>query len=196
MQIRISGGAEMEDKYFIRGKIPMTKSEIRAIVIAKLELQADSILYDIGAGTGSVAVEAALTARQGHVYAIEQKEEGCELIRRNQAALGAKNLTVVEGRAPKALAGLPIPDRVFIGGSGGELAKILDQVRDCNPQVRVVLTVIALETLTEVGEYLRRRELEAEIVSVQVARAEKLGNYHLMQGQNPVYIITISGGMK
>ena len=186
----------MEDKRFIRGRIPMTKSEIRAISLAKLELQEDSIIYDIGAGTGSVAIEAALIAREGHVYAIEQKEEGCELIRRNQEVLGAENLTVVQGRAPEALTGLPVPDRVFIGGSGGELAKILDQVQKLNPQVRVVLNVIALETLTAVGEYLQRSEREAEIVSVQVARAEKLGNYHLMQGQNPVYVITLPGGEK
>lgn len=181
----------MNDNYFIRGRIPMTKSEVRAIVLAKLELQEGSIVYDIGAGTGSVAVEAALSVRQGRVYAIEQKEEGCELIRRNQEVLGAENLTVVCGRAPEVLEDLPVPDRVFVGGSGGCLAEILDQVRKKNPRVRLVITVIALETLTAVGEYLKERGLEAEIVSVQIARAEKRGSYHLMQGQNPVYIITI-----
>lgn len=181
----------MNDNHFIRGRIPMTKSEVRAIVLAKLELQEDSIVYDIGAGTGSVAVEAALSVRQGRVYAIEQKEEGCELIRRNQEALGAENLTVVCGLAPEALEDLPVPDRVFVGGSGGRLAEILDQVRKKNPRVRLVITVIALETLTAVGEYLKERSLKAEIVSVQIARAEKCGSYHLMQGQNPVYIVTI-----
>lgn len=184
----------MEDSRFIRGRIPMTKSEIRAISLSKMDLREDSIVYDIGAGTGSVAVEAALTAGKGHVYAIEQKEEGCDLIRRNQEALGAGNLTVVPGRAPEALSGLPVPDRVFIGGSGGQMTEILDWLREKNPQARIVIHVIALETLMTVGEYLRSRGREAEIISVQVAKAEKLGNYHLMQGQNPVYIITIPGG--
>lgn len=183
----------MNDNHFIRGRVPMTKSEIRAIVLSKLELKKDSTVYDIGAGTGSVGIEAALSMRQGSVYAIEKKEAGCELIRRNQEALGAKNLTVVCGSAPEALTGLPVPDRVFIGGSGGRLAEILDLVREKNPQARAVITVIALETLAAVGGYLKDRRLEAEIVSVQVARAEKRGSYHLMQGQNPVYIITIPG---
>ena len=183
----------MNDNHFIRGRVPMTKSEIRAIVLSKLDLKKDSTVYDIGAGTGSVGIEAALSMRQGSVYAIEKKEDGCELIRRNQEALGAKNLTVVCGSAPEALTGLPVPDRVFIGGSGGRLAEILDLVREKNPQARAVITVIALETLAAVGGYLKDRRLEAEIVSVQVARAEKRGSYHLMQGQNPVYIITIPG---
>ncbi|MCI9162251.1 MAG: precorrin-6Y C5,15-methyltransferase (decarboxylating) subunit CbiT [Lachnospiraceae bacterium] len=181
----------MDDRYFIRGKIPMTKSEVRAVSLSKLELEKDSVVYDIGAGTGSVAIEAALYARQGHVYAIEQKREGCELIRRNQEKFGVGNLTVLEGRAPKALRELPAPDRVFVGGSGGELGGILDLVWEKNPRARAVVNVLALETLAAVWEYLEHRRLEAEIVSIQVSRAKKTGNYHLMQGQNPVYIITV-----
>lgn len=181
----------MEDKHFIRGKIPMTKSEVRAVSLSKLGLSRDSVVYDIGAGTGSVAVEAALYACQGHVYAVEQKREGCELIRQNQEKFGAKNLTVIEGHAPEALKGLPAPDRVFVGGSGGELSRILDLVWEKNPQARVVANAIALETLTAAWEYLKHRGLEAEVVSIQVSKARKTGDYHLMIAQNPVYIITV-----
>lgn len=181
----------MNDDHFIRGSIPMTKSEVRAVSLSKLELKRDSILYDVGAGTGSVAIEAALYAEKGHVYAVEQKEEGCRLIRQNQEKFGVENLTVLEGGAPQMLEGLPAPDRVFVGGSGGKLADILNLAWKKNPRARIVINVIALETLAAVGEVLKSRGWEAEIVSVQVARAKKMGDYHLMQGQNPVYIITI-----
>lgn len=181
----------MRDEEFIRGKVPMTKSEVRAVSISKLELCDDSIAYDIGAGTGSVAVEMALAMGRGHVYAIEQREEGCKLIGRNQEHFGVWNLTIVPGKAPDVLKDLPAADRVFIGGSGGELPGILDLVRKKNPSVRIVINAISLETLCTATEYLRGKGMEAEIVSIQTARAKRLGNYHLMEGQNPVYIITI-----
>lgn len=181
----------MKDEAFIRGKVPMTKSEVRAVSLSKLELLEDSIVYDIGAGTGSMSVEAAMEARRGHVYAIEQKEEGCALIRQNQERFGISNLTVIRGEAPDVLDELPVPDRIFVGGSKGRLPEILDRMRERNPEARIVINVAALETLETVNHYLRHRKIEAEIVCLQVAKAKKQGNYHLMQGQNPVYIITI-----
>ncbi len=184
----------MKDEAFIRGKVPMTKSEVRAVALSKLELLDGGIAYDVGAGTGSVAVEMALSMKHGHVYAVEEKEEGCELIRQNKERFGLHNLTVVQGRAPEALEGLPAPDRVFIGGSRGELAEILDLVREKNPSARIVANVISLETLAVITRYLQERETEAEVVSIQVARAKKLGAYHLMEGQNPVWLITMEPG--
>ena len=181
----------MKDEAFIRGQVPMTKSEVRAVSISKLGLCDNSIVYDIGAGTGSVAVEMALAMGHGHVYAIEQREEGCRLIGQNQEHFGVRNLTIVPGKAPDVLKDLPAADRVFIGGSGGELPKILDLVREKNPSARMVINAVSLETLSAVTEYLRGKGMEAEIVSIQTARARKLGDYHLMEGQNPVYIITI-----
>lgn len=181
----------MRDECFIRGEIPMTKSEIRAVSLAKLEIQKDSIVYDIGAGTGSVSVEAALAAGDGHVYAFEQKDEGCRLIRENGRRFGVENLTVVPGKAPESLKGYPMPDRVFVGGSGGNLEAILDTIRSWNPGARIVLTVIALETLARVTEYCKKQKLEPEIVCIQVSRAEVRGGYHMMQGQNPVYLVTL-----
>lgn len=113
----------MRDEWFIRGDIPMTKSEVRAVSISKLDLQKSSIVYDIGAGTGSVSVEAALQVPEGHVYAFEQKEEGCALIRANAEKAGVKNLTVVPGKAPESLLGYPAPDQVFLGGSSGNMGQ-------------------------------------------------------------------------
>lgn len=180
----------MKDDGFIRGKIPMTKSEVRAVSLSKLELAEDSIVYDVGAGTGSVSVEAALTARRGHVYAFEEKEEGCGLIRENMTRFGVSNLTVVPGSAPETFAGLPAPDRVFLGGTGGRMTEILEQVRQRNPQARIVANVITLETMTALMAYLREHKLEAEVISVQVSKGETLGTYHRMKAQDPVFVVT------
>lgn len=187
----------MRDESFIRGNIPMTKSEVRAVSLSKMELRRSDIVYDIGAGTGSVSVEAALAALDGHVYAFEQKEEGCRLIRQNGGKFGVKNLTVIPGKVPDTLKAktenrLPAPDCVFIGGTGGNLDEILDLLLRENPGLRIVLNVIALETLAQITEYIKRERLDAEFVSIQVARGEMLGRYHLMKSMNPVYVITIN----
>lgn len=183
----------MKDEWFIRGNIPMTKSEVRAVSISKLELYREHIVYDIGAGTGSVSVEAALQVPEGHVYAFEQKEEGCTLIRANAEKTGVKNLTVVSGKAPESLSGYPVPDRVFLGGSGGNMDKILDLVTERNPAVRIVINVIALESLSEAMAWFRKRGWEPEVICLQVSRSEKRGPYHMMQAQNPIYILTAQG---
>ena len=183
----------MRDEWFIRGEIPMTKSEVRAVSVSKLELCRDNIVYDIGAGTGSVSVEAALKVPDGHVYAFEQKEEGCALIRANAEKAGVKNLTVVPGKAPESLYGYPAPDRVFLGGSSGNMEEILDLVTELNPAVQIVINVIALESLSQAMEWFRKKGWEPEVVCMQVSRAAKRGPYHMMQAQNPIYMLTAQG---
>ena len=183
----------MRDEWFIRGEIPMTKSEVRAVSVSKLELCRDNIVYDIGAGTGSVSAEAALKVPEGHVYAFEQKEEGCALIRANAEKAGVKNLTVVPGKAPESLYGYPAPDRVFLGGSSGNMEEILDLVTELNPAVQLVINVIALESLSQAMEWFRKKGWEPEVVCMQVSRAAKRGPYHMMQAQNPIYVLTAQG---
>lgn len=183
----------MRDEWFIRGEIPMTKSEVRAVSISKLELCRDNIVYDIGAGTGSVSVEVALKVPEGHVYAFEQKEEGCALIQVNAIKAGLTNLTVVPGKAPESLAGYPAPDRVFLGGSSGNMEEILDLVTELNPAVQLVINVIALESLSQAMEWFRKKGWEPEVVCMQVSRAAKRGPYHMMQAQNPIYVLTAQG---
>lgn len=185
----------MRDEWFIRGNIPMTKSEVRAVSLSKMELGRKDIVYDIGAGTGSVSVEAARLVPEGHVYAFEQKEEGCRLIRQNAEKFGAANITVISGTVPETLVlaeHLKKPDCVFIGGTGGKLEEILDFLLKKYPGLRIVLNVIALETLAQASAYADRNGLDVEFVSIQVAAAEQMGRYHLMKGQNPVYVITIN----
>lgn len=183
----------MRDEWFIRGEIPMTKSEVRAVSVSRLELQTNSIVYDIGAGTGSVSVEAALKVPKGHVYAFEQKEEGCALIRANAEKAGLTNLTVVPGKAPESLAGYPAPDRVFLGGSSGNMEEILDLVTELNPAVQLVINVIALESLNQAMAWFQKKGWEPEVVCMQVSRAAKRGPYHMMQAQNPIYVLTAQG---
>lgn len=183
----------MKDEVFIRGNVPMTKSEVRAISLSKLELKPDAIFYDIGAGTGSVSIEAALVASNGQVYAIEQKREAVELLYANRDKFGVKNLTVIEGKAPEALRGLPAPTHAFIGGSGGQMEEIIHALLEANHNVRIVLNIIAMETLASTVELLKRVAPEAEMTLVQISKTEPIGSYHLMRGQNPVYVIAFGG---
>lgn len=185
----------LPDSAFVRGDVPMTKEEIRCVCISKLRIRKDSVVYDVGAGTGSVTVEAALCASEGHVYAVERKQEAIHLIRENGLRMKTDNITVVEGEAPEAFRELPAPDCVFIGGSGGSLKDIVEAVVRKNPKVRIVINAITLETLSEAAGCCKSiRKSEEEIIQLSVAEARKIGKYHLMQGQNPVYVISFTCG--
>lgn len=179
------------EEAFIRDKVPMTKEEIRVLSLAKLHLTRDAVVYDIGAGTGSVSVEAALAAGDGCVYAIERKPLAADLIHQNCQKFGLANVTVVEGTAPEALSGLPVPTHVFIGGSAGKLKELIALLYEKNPEVRIVVNAIALETIGEITELAENYHVD--MTQIQVAKSKNLGNYHLMMGQNPVMIAVICG---
>ena len=181
----------IEDEEFIRGKVPMTKSEIRAVSLAKLGLTEDAVLYDVGAGTGSVSIEAAVQSGSMKVYAIEKNPEGVRMIRENKKKFRCDWIEIVEGTAPEVLQGLEPPTHVFIGGSSGNLKEILACVKAKNPSVRIVLNAISLETVKEAVEAAEEGILkDPEIVQIMASRSKKLGAYHMMTGMNPVYIIT------
>ncbi len=183
------------DRSFVRGEVPMTREEIRAVSLAKLGLDRDSVLYDIGAGTGSVSAEAAALCTSGRVYAVERRSQGVELIRANRERFRLENLKIVEGEAPEALAPLEPPTHVFIGGSGGRLLAIVRSVRAKNRAARFVVNAVTLETLSGIAELMEEypEYEDMEIVQVSVARGKRRGNYHLMTGENPVYIISFGG---
>lgn len=183
------------DDEFLRGKAPMTKSEIRSLSVAKLQLPKGAVAYDVGAGTGSVTIEMALQAVDGQIYAIERNEEACGLIEENKRKFGTPNIEVICGLAPEAMEGLPVPTHAFIGGSAGNLKEIIESLLAKNPKIRIVINTVTLETIGEVTECLKTLPLvEEETICVSVARAKLLGKYHLMMGQNPIYIITCRGG--
>ena len=181
------------DDLFIRGKVPMTKEEVRTVSLSKMRLKRNSVVYDIGAGTGSVSVEAAYLAKNGRVYAIECNPEGAMLIRENAKKFQVENISVIEGMAPDSLDALPAPDVVFIGGSKGQLREILQVVKVKNPRARVVINAITLETLTRALDLCREMDIvDDEIVELQVSKAKNIGSYHMMTGQNPIYIISFT----
>ncbi len=172
----------------------MTKLEVRSVSLSRLGLKRDSVVYDIGAGTGSVSVEAALQAADGRVYAIERKVEAAALIRENRRKFSVPNLEVVEGLAPEAFFALPAPTHAFIGGSAGNLRQIVEAIFEKNQQTRVVINAIALETVAEAAALWKELPVEDVSVSqVMAARGRKLGGYELMTGMNPVYVISFSG---
>ncbi len=191
----------LPDDSFTRGNVPMTKSEVRSIVLSKLALTPRAVLYDIGAGTGSVSVEAARQIPDGCVIAVERDPEAVHLIRQNSFRHHTDNITVIGGTAPECFkhpkdtgASLPVPTHAFIGGSGGNLSEIIRWLYDVNPSVRVVLTAVTIETLMQITDICEKFSLpDPEIVQVQVSKAKKTGSVHMMQGRNPVYIITIPG---
>ncbi|MCM1385796.1 MAG: precorrin-6A reductase [Bacillus sp. (in: Bacteria)] len=177
------------DKNFIRDKVPMTKEEVRAVSICKLRLREDSVVYDIGSGTGSVAMEMASLSDDIRVYAVEKKKEALSLIRQNKDKFGLDNITIVEAAAPDKISALPPATHAFIGGSGGRLKEILDALKKVNPHMRIVINAISMETICEIKEVLSEYRIkDEEVIQVQISRAKTAGDYHLMQGENPVWI--------
>ncbi|MDY4970640.1 MAG: precorrin-6A reductase [Lachnospiraceae bacterium] len=184
----------IEDDAFIRAKVPMTKSEVRSISLSKLQLHDDSVMYDVGAGTGSVSIEAALQSPEGYVYAIEKKEEACALIEENKRKFHAANIEVVSGLAPEALTDLPVPTHAFIGGSSGNMKEILELLLRKNPRIRVVINCIALESVSETLDCVKSLPVcDVDIIHVSSARSRELGRYHMMTGMNPIYIVSFTG---
>ena len=168
--------------------VPMTKQEVRAAALAKLGVGPEDTCWDIGTGTGSVAVELALQTRE--VWAVERDREALQTAARNREKHGAWNLHLKKGGAPEALEGLPKPDAVFIGGSGGQLEKIIEKIYDVNPKARICVSVIALETLQCALECLRKPGYETEVCQIAVSRSRPAGELTMMLAQNPVYLIT------
>lgn len=179
----------LPDSAFLRDKVPMTKEEIRAVCIAKLGLREDSVFYDIGSGTGSIAVEAARLSPDLKVFAVERKPEAAELICRNMEKFGVSNIRIIRAYAPEGLADLPAPTHVFLGGTGGKMKEILQEISKKTEKIRIVATAVSFETLQELLEVSKDEAADDfEICSVAATRTRTLGQYHMLQGENPIWI--------
>ncbi len=186
--------AGIPDDAFIRANVPMTKREVRAVAMALLAPEPAEILYDIGAGTGSVSVELANLARRGRVYAVERLPAACELIYKNRDRFGVYNLNVVPGSAPEVLASLPPPARAFIGGSGGDIGAIIAALVGKTPAVRIVAAAICLETMAEVMDAFTAENLaNIEVVQVAASRGQRVGGKHLLRAENPIFLLAAGG---
>ncbi len=179
------------DDEFVSIKKLITKEEVRVVTLAKLKLRHDMCLWDIGAGSGSICVEADHLLPNGRIFAIERNEECCQFIKENLQKFNTRNVVLIEGGAPDCLEELPDPDCVFIGGSGGNLWDILDTV-DQRLAVggRIVLNASTLDTLTAANEYFGNAGYQVEVVTVNIARTQPHSNYKIFEAYDPVYILT------
>lgn len=188
--------SEIPDGAFIRGNVPMTKSGVRALALIKLGLGRESVLYDIGAGTGSVGIQAAVWLPDGAVYAVEKKEEALSLIEKNKRKFRADNVHIISGRAPQAFAELPAPTHAFIGGSTGGMRDIVSALWEKNPRTVIVAAAVTLETQAELTQLCHGpasgAEIKKEILQVGVTKAREAGAYHLMAAENPVMLVKMT----
>ena len=181
----------IKDEQFIRDKVPMSKEEIRAISICKLGITENAICFDIGSGSGSVAVEMGLLDSGITVYAVELKEVASELIKKNIKKFRLSNVHLISGTAPEALSDLPAPTHVFIGGSGGRLDEIIQSLKAYGNSIRVVINAVTIETVSEILQVIKKHELvDIDVVQVSVSKAKQAGEYNILQGQNPVFIMS------
>lgn len=185
----------IRDSDMERGSVPMTKQEARWTAVNLLDLRATDVVYDVGAGTGSVSMEMARRVRRGVVYAIERGAEGIALIDRNRKALGCWNVVPVEGEAPAAMDGLPTPDAAFVGGSGGALFETLSILKERNPKIRVVVTAVSLETLSDAQIALSTLGFEHVAISqISAVRGRKADGSTPLTANNPIFLL--SGGAR
>lgn len=188
------GLRSINDDEFITGQVPMTKSEVRTVSIGKLRLKKNYVLYDIGAGTGSISIESAFKLTEGMVYSIEKNKDAIKLIKENIEKFGTYNVEVVEGEAPYAIELLEIADAAFIGGSSGNMDEIIASLLKKNPLISIVINAITLQTLNESIACMENYKFKnIEITHISVSKSKKVGRYNMMMGQNPIYVISGKG---
>ena len=181
------------DEEFIRGKVPMTKSEVRAVCLSKLALSPTDIAYDIGCGTGSVTIEMAFSAYDGKVYAFDKNEEAIDLLKQNCQKFHLDNVEAICGLAPECLKDLPVPDLAFIGGSSGNMDEIVSYLHGINNEMRFVITAVTLESAMAGLDSLKNVGISGDFVQVAVSKGRQIGDLHMLMAQNPIFIISGSG---
>ena len=181
------------DEEFIRGKVPMTKSEVRAVSISKLSLKPNEIAYDIGCGTGSVTIEMALSLYDGKVYAFDKNEDAIYLLDKNSKKFHIDNIEGICGLAPECLKDIPSPDVAFIGGSSGNMDEIVSYLYSKNNKIRFVITAVTLENAMAGLDALKNIGINGDIVQVAVSKGKPIGDLHMLIAQNPIFIISGSG---
>ena len=181
-------GPALPDEVFERSKVPMTKQSVRAVILSQLHPEKTDVCWDVGGGTGSVAIM--LSRAAGRVYSVETNPEAFALMQKNREKLGAWNMTALLGTAPEALEDLPRPDKVFIGGSKGNLPGILQVILAKNPAARICASAVTLETLHTASRAMQKQGLAPRITQVSVSESKVVGSLHMMLAQNPVWLIT------
>ncbi len=185
----------IDDEEFATAKKLITKQEVRAVALGKLQLQDDLVMWDIGAGSGSVSIEASNLMPNGKIFALEKNPQYLVFIRDNLKKFVARNVLLIEAYAPEGLEDLPDPDRVFIGGSGGMLEEIIDAVdKRLKADGVIVLNAVTLDTLTKAVEFLEDHGYTVEVTCVNIAKTRGLTEFKMFEAHNPVYIIAARKG--
>tara|TARA_B100000315_G_scaffold260834_1_gene326049 strand:+ start:2405 stop:3613 length:1209 start_codon:yes stop_codon:yes gene_type:complete len=178
------------DKSFIRKNAPMTKEEVRVITLSKLRIKEDSVIYDIGAGTGSISIEAGIIARSGMVYAIEKVKSRSELIDENLSKFNLRNVKIIHGEAPDALIDLPVADRIVIGGNGGKLTEILKKCdKKLSKEGLIVMNFIALDSLNQALSVIGNLGFEYEVTQLVINKSKVLGGQLVIVPKTSVFVI-------
>ena len=180
------------DGLFTRGDVPMTKSEIRAVIMSKLAIRPEYVCADIGAGTGSCTAEMALAAWKGRVYAVDPEPEAVRLINENCRNFHIGNVEAVQGLAPDDIKDWPALDAVFVGGSKGSMKEIFDVVLAKNPKARIVTSAIVLQTVGDALSAFEAHGIVPEVVQISAAASKRVAGKDMMMARNPIFII--SGG--
>ena len=181
----------LHDEVFARDKVPITKSEVRAVILSKLNISSDSICYDIGAGSGSVSIEMAGLAYEGKVYAVEKNPVAVELIKKNIHNFNAENVELIFAKAPEGLEHILEADKIFIGGSGGELNAVMDMIFASQKHPTIVISAITLETVAQITDILKKAKeygYDTEVTAINVSKSKEVGPYNMMTAQNMVFI--------
>ncbi len=181
--------SSIPDNEFLRGRVPMTKSEVRGLSVSKLQIGKDDICWDIGSGTGSVSVEMALKCENGKVYSVEKNIEAVKLTDENRHRFRCDNIEIINETAQSAAQNLPAPDCVFIGGSSGGLEIITDIVYNKNPKAKIVVTAVSIETLSQCVSIFGKYNVDPEIIQLSVTRTKKASNHTMLNAENPIFII-------
>lgn len=185
---------QTDDAYAHRRGL-ITKAEVRAVSLSRLGIERARVLWDVGAGSGSVAIEAASLCLDAAVYAVERDPDQHALLRANVRRYSAGNVRMVRGEAPQALAELPDPDAVFVGGTGGRMEEVLDVVVcRLRPEGRLVLNLVSLDHLATARRQLTAAGWPTSITQVAVARSTPVGDTDRLAAQNPVFILTAERG--
>ena len=185
---------DMKDEEFVKENVPITKREIRNSAILELRLKKVGTFYDIGGGTGSVSVAVSKASPFIDIYTIERKENACKVIEQNFAKHNVINGHLMHGIAPKALENLPPADYAFIGGSAGNLESIIEVLLSKNPEMRIVITALTLETVCEIKNILAKFNIENwDGRQIQVNEIKALGSYNALTAQNPIFLFSFGG---
>ena len=180
----------MGEDAFVHENGLITKSEIRTVALSKLALKPGQTLWDLGAGSGAVGIEASVLLGSGRIAAVEQKAERVDQIRANAKRWGVYNLDVIQSRLPDGLDTLPLPDRIFIGGGGRRLASIISTAAGYLASAGImVVNTILLSSLSTAIDTLETGGLTVEVVQVQINRSKAMPWSQRLESQDPVWII-------